>query len=218
MESRAPLASSEDFSFCLANSASLQHCCRTLAVFSSHLQRLLCICMHISTGEDWSQHVCFSSPLHKNGRALSDVKSYHLKKAFPVCKLDYFVFLSLGNTCVDAHILKTSLDGKGIIHSMQLTTTNTLSTTRVCFHLSFLLHLITRATDPDKAFFERLLALPALYLEERNKRCFGLKMLVWSCFNQCSGQRSLSEIICSKQIQLGLLYQHNWEIGVQHLA
>lgn len=40
---QAPLASSEAFSFCLANSASLQHCCRTLAAFSSHLQRLQCM-------------------------------------------------------------------------------------------------------------------------------------------------------------------------------
>lgn len=32
-----------------------------------------------------------------------------------ICKLDYFIFLSLGNRCMDAQILKTScaLDGKG---------------------------------------------------------------------------------------------------------
>lgn len=81
VQSQAPLASSEAFSFCLANSASLQHCCRTLTAFSSHLQRLQCICLHVSMGEVWPQHVWFSSSLNKNGKTLNYVKPYHLKNS-----------------------------------------------------------------------------------------------------------------------------------------
>lgn len=80
-EGQGPLASSEAFSFCLANSASLQHCSRILAAFSLHVQRLQCMCMHVSTGEDWPQHVRFSSSMNNNARALSDVNSYHLKNS-----------------------------------------------------------------------------------------------------------------------------------------
>jgi len=53
--------------------------------------------------------------------------------------------------------------------TVQLVTTNTLSTTKGCFHLLFQLHVIMRVTDTDKAILELLLALPALCLEEGNK-------------------------------------------------
>ena len=63
--SQTLLTSSETCSFCLANSVSLQHCCRTVAVFSSHVQSLQCMSTYVSMGLDWPQHVCFSSSLNE---------------------------------------------------------------------------------------------------------------------------------------------------------
>lgn len=73
------------------------------------------------------------------------------KTVFSGCRLGSFIFLSLGNTWMDAHILKNHVPcmAKEIICSVQMVTTNTLSTTKVCFHLLFLFHLIKRVTDQD---------------------------------------------------------------------